>query len=80
MAKQESILEHIALPTRIIVQRIDLSVTTLAEIVQRGELALEGGETCELEAGGQVLARGKIVRRRGEHYFKVLETGEEKSI
>ncbi len=78
MAKQESILERITLPTRIIVQRVDLSMVMLAEIAQKGELGPAGGETCELEAGGQVIARGKIVRRRGGYYFKVLETGEEK--
>ncbi len=77
MAKQESILERISLPTRIIVQRTTLSTAALSAIVQKEELAPVGGETCELEAGGQVLARGKIVKRRGEHYFKVLETEEE---
>jgi len=79
MATQESILERIALPSRIIVQRTSISTAVLAEIVQKGVLAPAGGETCDLEAGGQVLARGRIVRRRGEYYFKVLETGKEKS-
>ena len=77
MAKQESILERVVLPTRIIVARTTLSTAALSAIIQKGELAPASGETCELEAGGQVLARGKIVKRRGEYYFKVRETGEE---
>jgi hypothetical protein len=28
---------------------------------------------CEFEVRGQVLARGKIIRRRGEYFFQVTE-------
>lgn len=77
MEKQKSLLDRILLPTRIIVNRIELTTAALADVVQKGELAPAGGDTCELEAGGQVLARGKIVRRRGKYFFKVLETAEE---
>jgi hypothetical protein len=72
MDRQKSMFDRITLPTRIIVNRIELSATALADIVQKGELAPAGGDTCELEAGGQVLARGKIVKRRGSYFFKVL--------
>ena len=72
MEKPKSMFDRVSLPTRIIVNRIELSATALADIVQKGELAPAGGDTCELEAGGQVLARGKIVKRRGSYFFKVL--------
>ena len=68
---------RIALPTRIVVRRVELGTDALAEIMQKGEFAPAGGDTCELEAGGQVLARGKIVKRRGEIFFKVVEIGKE---
>ncbi len=28
----------------------------------------------ELEVGGQILAKGKIVKKKGKYYFKVLNT------
>jgi hypothetical protein len=79
MEKQGSILDTVKFPTRIIVQRIALTPAGLGALAQDGELAAEGGVTCELEAGGQVIARGKIVRRRGGYFFKVRETGEEET-
>ncbi len=77
MEKQVNLLARLKLPTRIIVNRSELTPAALDQIVRAGELAPAGGDTCELEAGGQVLARGKIVRRRGRFYFKVLATAEE---
>ena len=77
MEKQKSLLERLKLSTRIIVNRTELSPASLEEIVRAGELAPAGGDTCELEAGGQVLARGKIVKRRGSFFFKVLATAAE---
>jgi hypothetical protein len=75
----KNLFDRITLPTRIIVNRRELSAQAFGEIVQKGALEPAGDDTCELEAGGQVLARGRIVKRRGRYYFKVLETaGEEK--
>jgi hypothetical protein len=76
MEKTKGILDRVKLPTRVIVHRSAMSAATLAAVVQKGELAPGDGRACELEAGGQVLARGRIVRRRGEWYFKVTETAE----
>jgi hypothetical protein len=70
-------LDRISVPTRIIVHRSELSTAALAEAIQKGEFAPETGATCELEAGGEIIARGKIVRRRGEFHFRVLETAKE---
>jgi hypothetical protein len=77
MKKQKGLLDRIQLPTRIVVHRAELTTAVLAVVVQKGELAPADGDTCELEAGGQVLARGKIVRKRGRYFFKVLETAKE---
>jgi hypothetical protein len=75
--KPETLFDRIRLPARVIVNRFELSATDLSGIIDRGELSPRGGDVCELECGGQVLARGRIVRRRGRFIFKVLETAQE---
>ena len=77
MEKDKGIFDRVKLPTRVIVHRMEQSARDLADVVKTGELVPRGGGTCELEAGGQVLARGTIVRHRGRYWFKVLETAEE---
>ena len=70
-------LDRIPVATRVIVHRSEISTTALGEIIRKGEFAPPDGEVCELEAGGQVIARGRIVRRRGVSCFKLLETAKE---
>ncbi len=72
MEKQASNLEGIPLPTRIVVSRMNLAAEDLARLLREGEVAADGDSTCELEVGGQIVARGRMVRRRGGWYFKVL--------
>jgi len=62
------------MPTRIVVHRAELSAGALARVVRDGEYAPVEGETCELEAGGQVLALGRLVHRRGAWIFQVQAT------
>jgi hypothetical protein len=69
----KTILDRITLPTRIVVNRAEQSASGLAVIVQEGAYCPAAGDTCEMESGGQVLARGRIVRRRGGFFFKVIE-------
>jgi hypothetical protein len=77
--KPETLFDRIHLPTRVIVNRFELSAADLSATIEKGELSPSGGDVCELECGGQILARGKIVRRRRGFVFKVLETAEEES-
>jgi hypothetical protein len=53
------------------VQRLTLNPSDVGRIVEEGTLAQTEGATCELEIGGQCIARGRIVRRRGRLFFKV---------
>jgi hypothetical protein len=76
MQKQAGILDRVTLPTRIIVKRMELTAAALAQVLQSGELSPADGGVCELEAGGQVLARGRIVKRGGKFWFKVTEAAE----
>lgn len=73
--EESPIAERVALPTSIVVRRLSLSPETVDGIVESGTFSPTGGESCELEVGGQSIARGKIVRRGGKSYFKVLELG-----
>jgi hypothetical protein len=76
----KSPLAHrIKLPTRIMVQRTQVSSGRLVQIKKDGSYGPvpKEEEICELEVGGQVIARGKIVRRKGEFFFKVRERLEE---
>lgn len=77
MERKKPDLDRIPVATRVIVHRSEISTATLGEIIQKGEFLPSEGAVCELEAGGKVIARGKIVRRRGESCFKVLETAKE---
>jgi hypothetical protein len=77
MEKAKNLLDRVTIPTRIIVNRLELTTAALAEILSKGELAPTDEGTCELETGGQIIARGKIVRRRGRYFFKVLESAAE---
>ena len=79
MENQKRILERIFLPSRIVVHRLDLTTEALAEILRTGALDAAGEHSCDLEVGGRTLARGRIVRRRGEYYLRVLQIGEEES-
>jgi hypothetical protein len=80
---ESPIAEKVALPTQVILNRLSMSPGEAASVIDGGSfspsgLALreKGEETCELEAGGQCIARGRIVHRRGGIYFKVIEMGE----
>jgi hypothetical protein len=77
MDSGKQVLERIRIPTRIIVHRLELTPEALADIVRTGTFVPADGAVCELETGGKIIARGRIVRRRGAFTFKVQETAEE---
>ncbi len=66
------------LPARIVLQRTKLTAQELAAIPRAESYGPvpEAERACELEVGGQVLARGRIVKRRGAYWFRVRETKE----
>jgi len=66
---------RIRLGTRVVIQRTRLSPAELLRIKDQGEYGPVPREQqiCELEVGGRIVARGKIVRRRGVYRFKVPE-------
>ncbi len=74
--EESPIASEVRLPTRVILRRLRLSPGAIPDMAEGGSFVPEGGECCELEAGGRVIARGRLLRRRGESYFKVTEVGE----
>lgn len=66
--------EKIMIRPTLILDRKELSPMELAEIQNTG--SLRGGKSSlfELEAQGVTIARGKLMKRKGKHYFKILET------
>jgi hypothetical protein len=75
--RDDSIAGRVKLPTRVVIHRSTMSPSRLGELRSRGEYGPIPADqrVCELEVGGQILARGRIVRRGRRRYFKVLETG-----
>jgi hypothetical protein len=70
--EESPIADKIKLKGRVVVNRTKLSAGSLAEIYsEKIYNPSEKDDTCELEFGGSVLASGKIVKKKGEYYFKV---------
>jgi hypothetical protein len=79
--EESPMASRVTLPTRIILRRFDLGPEEVGSIVESGRLKSgDAGRTCELEIGGQRVAGGRIVKRRGEFFFKVREMGEGKEL
>ncbi len=73
---ESPIAGRVSLPTAVILHRLTLTPEDIGRIVTEGALAPVGEPACELEIGGQCVARGRIVRRRGAWFFKVTEMNE----
>jgi hypothetical protein len=73
-----ALAEKVKLVPRIVVQRASLTPRELLEIRRAGNFGPvpEKEQICELEVGGVVLARGKIISRRGKVYFRTLQSVE----
>lgn len=63
----------VSLPTTIVLHRSTLNPSDVEQTIERGSLVPVGESTCDLEIGGQCVARGRVVRRRGDLWFKVTE-------
>jgi hypothetical protein len=73
---ESSIAARVTLPTFVVVHRLTLNPAEVGRIIQEGILVPNGQTTCQLEVGGQCVAKGRIIRRRGRSWFKVTEMAE----
>ena len=71
--KESSIAKLVELAGRVVLHRDHLRVRNAAEIREAGRYCPASGPVCELEVGGQVLARGEIVEEEGRTMFRVEE-------
>jgi hypothetical protein len=69
------IADIVKLPVTIVVQETKLSPNDLVEIEQSGVYGPVNKKelVCKLEVGGQTLANGKIIKKGGEYFFKIIE-------
>ncbi len=71
---ESAMAKKIRLPATVVVQRTEMSPRDVLNVKRSGVYGPIPAEEeiCELVVGGQRIASGKIVRRKGEYYFKVL--------
>ena len=72
-----SVLDRVTVIPRVVVHRSRVAAGALGEILRQGGFEPEDGGVCDLEAGGVVIARGRVVRRGGSHWFQIVEMGKE---
>lgn len=68
---------NIKLESNVVLQRKEFNTDELWELYHGSTFDLEPSKIVELEVNGLVIAKGKIVKRRGEYYFKILEMDRE---
>lgn len=68
------IAKRVKLKSSIILHRTRVSPADIVNIRNDKTYEIPPKEAvCELEVGGKVVAKGKIVKKKGESYFKVEE-------
>ena len=67
--------KKINLPGEIIIHRAAYSPVEIAALKKKGVYGpIPAGElVCDLAVNGEVIGRGKIVKKAGDYYFKVIE-------
>ncbi len=70
--------KRIALSSAVVVARTEMSPRDVAAVRKAGTFGPvpPREELCELVVGGQCVAEGKIVRRKGAYYFKAIRLAE----
>ncbi len=71
--EESSIASRVSLPTTVVLHRLALNPSDIGRFIEEGEPVPGGGAACDLEIGGQCVAHGRMVRRRGALWFVVSE-------
>jgi len=77
--KTSSTAEIVRLDGNVILNKTRLSADDLMGIRQAGELNLENDRSgeYELEVNGLTIAKGRIIKKKGEYYLKISEINKE---
>ena len=72
----EQTAKKVTLPTRLIIHRGACSQLDLARIAADGRYGPidQPGIDCELECGGQIIATGKLITKKGKTLFRLQHT------
>ena len=73
--KSSPVAESVHVQGNVVLHRMKLSTDDLAEILKNGEFITERDKSkrYELEINGLTVAAGRIVKKRGEYFFKVTD-------
>lgn len=69
------ISKKVKIKGKVVLQRKKMTARDIVSIRQNKTYGVipEKEKVCELELGGQVLAYGKIIKQKGEYYFKITQ-------
>ena len=70
--------DKIMIRPSLILDRKELSPSELVEIQNKGSLSQTKSSIFELDAQGLTIARGKLIKKRGKYYFKIIEMAGDK--
>jgi hypothetical protein len=73
--QNSAIATKVKLDTYVVIQRTQLSPNDLNTIMEQGKYGPipSHAQVCELVAGGKTIARGEIIQKEAEWYFRVCE-------
>ena len=71
------VARRIAFPGRVVIRRGQMTLAEFRGMATAGEVTVSGSPLCELEIGGEVIARGRIEEEDGEYYFVAQEESNE---
>lgn len=73
--KNSPIAKDVKLGANVVLQRSSLSTDELLAIEEEGQITFYEGpvQDYELEINGMSVARGSIIKKKGEYFFKIKE-------
>lgn len=73
--KTSPMAEDVKLGANVVLHRSSMSTDELLAIEEEGNITFDDGlmQEYELEVNGLSIARGSIIRKKGEYYFKIKE-------
>jgi flagellar motor switch/type III secretory pathway protein FliN len=72
--KSSPVARDVSLKTNVVLHRRKMNAAELLSLDEEGSLTVrENGELYELDVNGLAVAKGVIIKKHGEYFFKVKE-------